>query len=211
MKNWIYALASVLPFPLNKGAKWIADRIWGVFHDGIRFARWLKDGFYALARDAKFFLEYLRLFLGETLATVKWVIVTRIPQLANKAFNDAVKWAQGRIDWVYNTLKGVVATLEKWVKATYNTLKSWAENAIDWLVKQVNALISNVGKLMDRVFNLWSTPARLATWLIAELWKVFLQYVYQQRDKIASWMLNSSAAFTMWLARQLESIIVRLL
>lgn len=211
MRTWIYALIDILPWPINKGARWIADRIWGVFNDGIRFSKWIRGGMEYWTVRASNFVRGLRQVLGETYTTLKWIIVTRLPQVAKKTLDDAIKWALGRIDWVWLNLKGVIADLERFLKSQIATLRDWAHKAVDWLTKTVNTLITNVTKLVDRVFGLLGTPARMAEWIVAAMWSAFLKYLSQQRDRIASWFLNSSGAFTMWLARQLESILVRLL
>lgn len=211
MRAWIYALIDILPWPINKGARWIADRIWGIFADGIRFAKWIQGGMVHWTVRASNFVRGLRQVLGETYTTLKWIIITRIPAVAAKVFNDATKWALGRIDWVWLNLKDVIAGVERFLKNAINTLRDWAVKAVDWLTGHVNALISNVKKLLDRVFGLLGTPARMAEWLVAAMWSAFLKYLNQQRDRIAAWFLNSSGAFTMWLARQLESVLARLL
>lgn len=211
MRGWIYALANVLPWPVSKGAKWLADRIWGVFSDGVRFALWIKDGFYTLARDGRTFLTSARTWIAEAHSTIKWLVITRIPKIAADTLNNAIKWATSRVNWALNIARGLVSTLERWTRATINTLRSWAESSVKWLTGQVNSLLANVKKVLDRVFGLWSTPLRLAEWLIGALWTVALRYLYSQRERIAAWFINSSGAFTVWLARTLENILVRML
>lgn len=211
MRAWIYALIDILPWPINKGARWIADRIWGIFNDGIRFAKWIRGGMEHWTVRASNFVRGLRQVLGETYTTLKWIIVTRIPTVAKKVFDDATRWALGRIDWVWLNLKGVIADVERFLKGAINTLRDWANKAVDWLTRNVNALLGDVKKLLERVFGLLGTPSRMAEWLVAAMWSAFLRYLYQQRDRIAAWFLNSSATFTVWLARQLESILVKFL
>lgn len=211
MRNWIYALANVLPWPVNKGAKWLADRIFGVFNDGVAFARWVKDGFFTLARDGKAFLNSAHSWFAEMYVTVRHIVTVRIPRMANDAVQRATKWAADRVTWALNQAKALISTLDRWAKTAISMLRSWAEGAVRWLTGQVNSLIANARKLLDRVFGLWATPLRLAEWLIGALWSVALRYLYQQRDRIATWLFRESGAFTVWLARQLESILLRLL
>lgn len=211
MRAWIYALIDILPWPINKGARWIADRIWGIFADGIRFTKWIRGGMVHWTQRASNFLRGLRQVLGETYTTLKWIIVTRIPAVAKKVFDDATKWALGRIDWVWLNLKGVIADVERFLKGQLANLRDWANKAVDWLTKHVNSLLSNVAKLIDRVFNVLGTPARLAEWAIGAITSAFLKYLYQQRERIVSWVLNTSGSFTMWLAKQLETVLARLL
>lgn len=211
MKNWLYAILSALPGPIRKAGEWLVDRIYGVFSDGIRFARWIKYGVQKLNGAGKNFIRAFRSALDEIYWTCKWLILTEIPRRARAAFTDAIKWAGGTIDWLNKTLRAVINTVEKSLRGALTTLRKWAEDAVRWLTTNVNQLIANVKRLIDRVFNLWSTPARLAEWLVGALWSVFLRFMYSNRDKIARWFLQSSAAFAQWLARELEKVLVRLL
>lgn len=211
MRNWIYALANVLPFPLNKGAKWIADRIFSVFNDGVLFSRWLKAGFHSLWANGKAFLVASRDWLTETVVTFQWVILTRIPKVAADTLKNAIKWATDRVAWLDRTLRAVIHTLDRWAQNAINAVKSALSAFQNWATRLINALTSNVKSLLDRVFGLWATPQRLAEWLVGALWSVFLRFLYQNRERIASWLIRSSGTFTVWLARELERVLLRML
>jgi ABC-type proline/glycine betaine transport system permease subunit len=211
VRAWLYGILSSFPGIIRKAGEWLIDRIYGVFSDGLRFARWIKYGVQKLNGAGKNFIRAFRSALDEIYWSVKWLILTEIPRRAKAAFNDAIKWAGATIDWLNKTLRAVISTLEKSIKAALSTLRKWAEDAVKWLTGQVNQLVANVKKLLERVFNLWSTPARLAEWLVGAMWSVFLRFMYSNRDKIARWFLQSSAVFTQWLARELEKVLVRFL
>ena len=211
MKEWIYALVSLLPWPLDKGARWIADRIFNVFADGVRFAKWIRAGVDQWASKMNTLLVGLREVLGETFQTLKWIIVTEIPRRVLVAVRTVTQHAAALVDSMRAALLGLINNVRRFAELGINTAKAAIASLLDWTVARVASLTSNVRALLDRVFSLWGTPARLASWLIAALWTAGLAYLYQQRDRIARWYLDSSAAFTMWLARQLESILARLL
>lgn len=211
MREWIYALANVLPWPVNKGARWLADRIFGVFSDGVKFARWLKGGFHSLWASGKNFLLAKREWLLETVVTFQWLVLQRIPKIARDTLNGAIKWATARIDWLHSLLRGTIDTLERWAKNAINALKSALSAFQNWATGLINALRSNVTRLLDRVFGILGTPQRMAEWLIGALWTVFLRFLFQNRERIASWFIRGSGSFTVWLARELERILVRML
>lgn len=211
MKSWLYGILSAFPSIIRKAGEWIIDRIFGVFNDGLRFARWIKYGVQKLNGAGKNFIRAIRSALDEIYWTCKWIILTEIPRRARAAFNDAIKWAGATIDWLNKTLRAVISAVERSLRAALAALRKFAEDAVKWLTGQVNQLVTNVKKLLERVFTTWSTPARLAEWLIGALWTVFLRFVYSNRDRIARWFLNNSAAFTQWLARELEKVLVRFL
>lgn len=211
MKAWLYAIIGSLPSIIRKPGTWIIDRIFGVFDDGLRFARWIKHGIQVLNGAGKNFIRGVRSVFHEVFVTVQWLITVYIPRLAKNAFNDAIKWAGGTIDWLNKKLSGLISTLDRYVKIAVNTLKGWIQSAVDWLTSNVNSLRDIARRLIDRVFNTWNTPMRLAEWLVGALWTVFLRFIYSNRDRIARWFLQSSVAFTQWLARELERVIVRFL
>lgn len=211
MYGWIYGILAHFPGIIKKAGKWILDRIWSVFDDGLRFARWIKSGVQAMIGGGKNVIRGIRDALTETYWTVKWIILTEIPRRAKRAFDDAIKWAGANLNWLRGKLEGAISTLERWAKQAISTLKGWAENAVKWLTNNVNSLIANVKKLLDRVFGTWSTPLRLAEWAIGAIWTVALRYAYSNRERIARWFIQSSAAFAQFIARTIEQLLVRLL
>lgn len=211
MKAWIYGILGALPGIIRKPGTWIIDRIWGVFSDGLRFARHIKDGAQRYVGGYKNLVRGIRDSLVDAYYTVKWVIVTEIPRRVKKGVEDAIRWAQSNLNWLRQRLEAAIKTLDRWATNAINTLQSWAQKAVKWLTDNVNSLLSSTKKLLDRVFNLWSTPLRLAEWLVGAMWTVSLRYLYSHRDRIAQWFLRSSVTFTQWLARELERVLVRLL
>lgn len=211
MKVWLYGILGSFPGIIRKAGGWILDRIWAVFGDGIRFARHIKDGIQRLVGGYKNLIRGVRDALVEAYQTVKWIIVTEIPRRVKRGVDDAIKWARTGLKDLRNLLEDAIRTLDRWAKNAFNTLKSWAEKSVKWLTDNVNSLIANVRRLLDRVFGLWSSPTRLAEWLIGALWAVLLRFLYSNRDRIARWLIQSSPAFTQWLAREIERVLVRML
>lgn len=211
MKKWIYALVGLLPFPLDKGARWIADRIYSPWIDGVHFAKWIKGGVARWRDKYLFMLDGLRTFYLESFVTLRWIIITEIPRRLTALGNAVIGHLTSLVNSIANGIISLVSNLRKWAEARVNSIVAFINDLVDWISSAINSIRDGLSKLLDRVFNVWATPGRLAQWIIGALWGVFLAHLYQQRERIARWFLNSSGAFTVWLAKQIESILVRLL
>jgi hypothetical protein len=153
----------------------------------------------------------IRDFMHETYITLRWLLLTRIPALIRAARDAVVRWASSAIHTVDQAIRRVIATLDKWAKQAVASVTNALRQFRDWALGRINALIADAARLIRRVFGDWSTPAKLATWLIGAIWTAGLRLLYGQRDRIATWFLRTSTSFTLWLARSLESVIGRLM
>lgn len=211
MKGFIYGLVNLVPGFLRGPADWIADRIYGVFNDAVKFALWLRSAFTRMPAAFKNLFIGLTNFVRESYTTLKWIIVTFVPRLINDAVLLLRRWVTSVLDLAVRTLRAVISTLERWARSAIAFVSETLRTFRNWAVGTIAQLWNNVTSLVKRVFDTWGTPARLAQWLLTALITLFWQYVYQQRDRIAAWFLRASPAFTRWLATELTKILARLI
>lgn len=210
-RTWIYGLINALPGFLSGPARAIADRIFGIFDDGIEFAKWLKSGFDYLRVKGSWALFYIRNFAVETLTTVRWLVTIRIPGLINTAASQVRTWATSVINSAINGVKSLISTLRKWAEKAINAANAAIVKARDWLLAKINAITSRLSATVDKWYDRLTNPAKMAEWLIAALMGPLFRYLNANRDRIARWFVNKSPAFTEWLARELDAILRRIL
>lgn len=210
-RAWIYGLIDALPGILSGPARAIADRIFSIFDDGIEFARWLKSGFDYLRVKGSWALFYIRNFAIETLTTIQWLVITRIPQLISIAASQLRTWATSVINGAINGVKSLVSTLRKWTEKAINAVNAAITKARDWLLGKINAITSRLSVTVDKWYDRMTNPTKMAEWLIAALMGPLFRYLNANKDKIAGWFINKSPAFTAWLARELDAILRRIL
>lgn len=150
-------------------------------------------------------------FAYRTYLFTTWIVRVRIPGAISIAVQSAVAY-----------LTGIVAAVESAIMAVVAALKYWTQQAIDVIVEFVHTVKAYaeywVGRIREFVNNLVSAlshvlsgPQALAEWLLAAMLKALLRYIYVQRDRIFTWLLRESRVFTLWLAKEVEEMIVRIL
>lgn len=210
-RSWIYGFLDKVPSIISAPARWIADRIFGIFDDGVEFARWLKSGFDHLAAKGIAFLTVFYSLSAEIVVTVRWYIQIRVPQLFVNAISTVKQWATAAITLAINGAKALISTLDKWAKNAVASVTNALNSLRNWITAQINTVIDKIRKTIDVWYPRLTDPVKMAEWLVGALIGPFWRYAYNNRDKIARWFLNKSPAFTEWLARELEAILRRIL
>ena len=113
-RDWIYNLIDIVPGFLSHPARWIADRVFGVFDDGIEFAKWLKSGFDYLRARGVWFVTGIRTLASEAYNTVRWIIEVRVPALISNAFSNLRSFVVDVVNMTASALRGLISTLDKW-------------------------------------------------------------------------------------------------
>lgn len=148
-------------------------------------------------------------FVDSVWKRIVWLAKVVVPQ----AITALSKTLRSVIDTVAATLRrtidAVAATIRKWAQTALDALRGALSAVKTWAQQQLNKLISTVAELIKRLFPVLNGPAVLAEWLVAALWKAGYRLAYQQRDRIAQWLLSGSPAFTRWLAATLEDVLMR--
>ena len=210
-RDWIYRLIDIVPGFLSAPARWIADRVFGVFDDGVEFSKWLKSGFDYLRAKGSAFTDMLKTLGLETYTTLRWIIQTRVPQLIGSALDTARKWTTDLVNITSAALRGLISTLDKWTKTAVSTIANTLNAVRDALVAKINGLTDKLRRTVDTWYERLTDPRKFAAWVIGAIVLALLNYAYANRDQIATWFLRSSPAFTQWLARELENVLKRLL
>lgn len=123
---------------------------------------------------------------------------------------------------ILNTVNALNTTLRSVISAGLSTLQHWAQAAINAVSAVTNAVSSfatywidrirsTVDALIDMLQPILHGPARLAEWIIGPLISAAGRYALGQGERIARWLLSSSPTFSMWLAREIELILSRVL
>lgn len=210
-RSWIYGILDNIPGIIAAPARRIADRIFSIFDDGIEFAVWLKSGFSYLWERGTWAVFYIRSFAAEAVTTAQWIITVRVPALISAAVTGIRTWTTNTITTVANAIKATVSTLDKWAKAAVASVTNALTSVRDWLLGKINSIADRIHRTVDLWYDRLTDPKKFAEWLIAALMGAIWRYVYANRDRIVSWFLKSSPSFTEWLARELDTILRRIL
>jgi hypothetical protein len=210
-RTWIYGLLDIVPGFLSTPARWIADRIFGVLDDGVEFAKWIKSGVEYLRARGVGFADRIWAFSIDTYTTLRWLLDIRIPALIDSAASTLRQWAASAINTALNGVKALLSTLDKWAKSAVSAIANSLIAVRDWLLGKINSIIDKLKHTVDIWYERLTDPRKFAAWLVGAIFLALLSYAYANRDKIAAWFLRSSPAFTAWLARELETVLRRIL
>lgn len=211
MIDFIRLIISLVPGSLSSFAQWVSDRISSVFNDGVRFAGWIKQGVRYMEVRALRAAVGLRDFAVELALTIYWLAKSFIPKQISYAVTVLRTFLLSTLGKAVAALNKLVDTVVRQVFRAINAVSSFLSNVYQWARRQIISITDAISRIIDRLFGVLGTPQRLAEWAISAIWTAALRLLYAQRDKIARWLLRSSGAFTVWLARELESILRRII
>lgn len=150
-------------------------------------------------------------FVATSVNALLWLRNTYIParllalQLAIIAvINQAITLAA-------NTTLGLLLALERWVNARLAELGKLTAQILAWASQQLSRIDDLLTALVTGLLHVLSGPVVLAEWLVGAMIDAALRRLYTQRDRIFEWLFTRSHAAALWVARQLEDMIVRLL
>lgn len=147
--------------------------------------------------------------LGRLAVFASWLVLVRIPSAISTA-----------ISVVASALSRAIQAAREFAAGLVAGLRSWAVDAVNWLVGKLSELASFVSRWIDHLRATLATligalkhvlqgPDVLAQWLVGAMWRASGRFLAAQRDRIALFLTRESVAFTRWLARELEDIILR--
>jgi hypothetical protein len=182
----------------------IAKRILGFFHFiGVPFER-----VYTAAHNLRYALSG---FMGQAYYAIRWVKDVWIPRMVNTARAQIIAWANTAIAVARNAVLAAVSTVERWarnavavVTAFVNTVQRWAQAELNRIWGAIPAPIRNAWLMLLH-------PDRLATWAVGAMWKAFLRLAEGNAERIGLWLLRSSPAMSLSIARIVERVIARIL
>jgi phage-related protein len=210
-RAWIYAFINLVPAIIAKPSRWIADRIFAVLDDGIKFARWIGKGAATLATKASAFLASILSLVVEVGLTLQWIVVVEIPRRISTAITASQRLLSSAIGIVRDALKSLIDNLREWVVRRINEIINAANNLKNWALGEVNWLRDYLRNTVGKWYERLTDPVKFADWIIGAIINALFRYANQNMEKIARWFLTSSPAFAMWLARELEKLLGRMM
>lgn len=211
MEEWIRQLIAKAVGPVRELAEDVRKRLSGIWSTVGRVFGQVRTNWTALRTRARGYINYSWNLGKETYTTLRWLLGTRIPALIASGRNAVIRWATDAINRAEGRVKALLSTLDRWAKQAYSGLTDRLAGLTRWVTDHLSRLWTLARATARRVSDLLTDPRKLAEWVMAPLVGAFWRYVHRQRDRIAGWFLRTSPAFTMWLARQLEDVLRRML
>lgn len=186
MEGFLVGLIAAAPGPLRPIVALVVGGILRVFQWSNSLLKRVRTQWNPIADAQRWANDRLRYLRDELYNTLKWVIITRIPQWANNALNYAVRWASDRLSALGAWARSALADLTRWATARINDLRAFATAVRDWAAGILAGILADLRSVKDRLFGVFGTPVRLAEWLAAAMWSALWRYAWSQADRLAS-------------------------
>lgn len=211
VRNYVDQLIDIFPGFLQGPARWVANRIFGVWDEVAVFLVAMRGGFgYTLDRAYRFVNAFWR-FVNEAATTVRWMVSIFVPRWARWAFNLAVNTLRSELDIARRFLQGLLDTLRSWTQRAINAVDAFAHNAYRWASDRIGEIWHTLAVIRDRVVALLTSPETFVDWIFSALWRRFWRFANDHAESIAAAYWPRRDALLVKSLQRLENFLMRVL
>jgi hypothetical protein len=211
VRNYVYALIDIFPGFLQSPARWVADRVFGIWNEIYVFL-------VALPNPFKYFQERFNQFcinvteLAQQAANgLRWLVTIFVPRWARWALNTALNTLRAEYNLIRNSLFGVINTLRSWAQSAINTVSKYAHDVWSTVSARLAQLWGTLNSVKNLVWKMLTSPEYLVDWLFGALWRRFWKYVNDHAEPIAAaWWANRNTLILKSMDR-FEAFLARIL
>lgn len=210
MEAWLRALISSIPQPFRSAGELVIGAIIRVFQWTNSLLIRTRGNWNPLADAARWLNQGIDSLASEIYTTVKHLILTKIPQWAQWAVDNALRWAADRINEAKAIARNLFNSAIAWARDQINAARDLIGSVLKWAADRIAWLWAGVTRLLDRVFTDWASPLRLAEWLVGAMWTVLWRYAWSQRDKFVDVARGFTLTLLLRASKEIERQIARL-
>lgn len=211
IRGFVYSVVDIFPGPLKTPARWVADRLFGVWDDISAVLRFVVPNWKDLANSIAWFTDRAVGAAEKAALALRWVVTVRIPQAIETFRQSVVNWVSG----IINDVRQSIVDARDWVlgKAAEfaNLVLGYARSVYQWAVDRVGEVWETLSAVARIVGLLLTDPERFALWAIGAIWSAFWRYADQHVDAIIEFIWQRRSIVVGRLLTRAESIIERLL
>jgi hypothetical protein len=211
IRAFVYRVIDVFPGPLKTPARWVADRVFGVWeeifnHLSMFRAPWLfiQDKLQAMVSAAFWALE-------ETARTMRWLVTLALPRWANWALDVAVDIGRKELNSFRNWASGTINDVRRFCSDLAWRGINAARDAVNWARGAVENVWTTLRVVRDKVIGLLGAPEALVDWIFAAMWRRFWRFLNDHAEAIAATAWNRRDTIIAQSLRRLEDWILRVL
>jgi phage-related minor tail protein len=150
-------------------------------------------------------------FIVAVSGTLAWLRNYWVPHLVNWAIQQAITFANHVARVLTSAYRLADSLIDRAWRAATSALMRLLDTLGRWAREQIAQIYRLIPEPIRRAWLLLLDPRRLAEWAASALFFALLRLAQRSAVQIGQWFLGSSPRFTVWLARELERIIVRLI
>lgn len=211
VRRYVYDVIGIFPGFLQTPARWVADRVFGIWNEIYTFLVALPNPFqYFQKRFNQFCINVVEL-AQQAANGLRWLVTTFVPRWARWALNTALDLLRREYVAVRNAIYGTIHTLERWAQAAVNTVSKFAHDVWNTLSRRLSELWGTFNTVKNFVWKMLTSPEYLVDWFFGALWRRFWKYVDDHAESIAAaWWARRNTIIMKSLER-FEAFIARIL
>lgn len=211
MEQWIRDLINQATARISTLIEAITDRISWVYRAITNVMLTIRVAWMILVLSARHHLNQGISLASETLKTLKWLVVIRLPQMVSNTARELTDWALQQINAARLYAKQLADTAIKWAKERVAELSATLAGFVKWTRERVEAISTLLGTTSRLVALLLTSPQRMAAWVIGALVGEFWRYVDSNADRLFELARQRTVTYTLRAAARIEDLLSRLI
>lgn len=211
MEDWIRQLLGLAGNPIKDLVAAIEARIANVWATFTGLGQRIRSGLADLRAWGQSLISSALGYVGSLALTLRYIMFTFIPRQVGAAVATVRTYVVGLIqhaiaaaradliivrDWLAGLVANVTATLNTWTR---------------WAFARIGELRTDANALLDRVFNLWGTPERMADWLADAMVNAIIRWVNDHAVSIGRRIVAARVQIALGALHWAEDIVTRIL
>lgn len=211
IRYFVYRVVDIFPGPLKTPARWVADRIFGIWNEIFEHLSIFRPAWNFFHTKMMDLVWTTVNFAEETARTIRWLVTGAIPRWAKWALNTALDVLRRELDAVRRILDGAITLARKQLQAAINAVDSFVKSVRTWATDRFNDVWNTLRVVRDRVVSFLTNPEALVDWIFMALWRRFWRYVDDHAEAIAAHVWARREPYMAKFLARLENFLVRLL
>lgn len=211
VRQFVYDLVDIFPGPLKTPARWVADRVFGVWDDVSNVFRMTVPRWRQWFDAATGFANNLVDAVAEAAVTARWIVFQWAPQFVKSKVDAAISWASARIGEARDFARGLVNGVVDWTRAQVNEALAFIAGVRNWAVERVREVWATLSTVARLVGDLLTDPSKLATWVAGAMFWALLRVADGLIEPIVDYLWARRQSVIMRTLSRIEAIIARLL
>lgn len=185
VRSFVYRVVDIFPGALKTPARWVADRVFGVWDEIYGVMALFRPTFLWLQHGIQNFITSQLRFVKEVANTFKWLVVTQIPNWGRWALNNAINWTTYQVGLIRTWAEATIETARRALSKAISAVDAFMRSTLQWTIDRVREIWATLSVIRDRVVALLSNPETLVDWLFAALWRRFWRFANDHAEAIA--------------------------
>lgn len=211
IRGFVYQIVDIFPSPLRTPARWVADRVFGVWNDVSAVFR-ITVPFWQRWYNSTVGLASSFIVAGNEIAlTIRWIVAQWAPAFVLDKVNAVRNFVVGLLNDARRALEGLINGAVDFARKGISTALDFATRIRDYFADRVREIWSTLTEVARLVGNLLTNPDRLATWVAGAMFWALLRVVDALIEPIVDYLWARRQAVVLKTLTRIESIIARLL